>query len=172
MWIALRSSTNHTNVITWSIETTNYMYDTTMWIRNSFPTMLDVLLGGEWILVSRATPPAIEGKRGLVTVHTTSCSSDRIWSRPIRFEIWIYCLATLYWRRTCIQLAPHCLRLPMTFLWLLHSDGTTSCMHGHQTLFILRLKGVASETKWISGRKGPSAHRPHICKIIHVATKS
>ena len=27
------------------------------------------------------------GKEGLVTSRTTSCSGDRIWSRPIRFEI-------------------------------------------------------------------------------------
>ena len=26
-------------------------------------------------------------KEGLVTSRTTSCSGDRIWSRPIRFEI-------------------------------------------------------------------------------------
>ena len=30
---------------------------------------------------------------------------------------------------------------------LLHSDGITSYTHGHQTLFLLRLKGVASETR-------------------------
>ena len=34
-----------------------------------------------------------------MTMRTTSCSGDQNWSRPIRFEIWIYCLATLYWRR-------------------------------------------------------------------------
>ena len=34
-------------------------------------------------------------KEGLVTMHTTSCSGDRIWSCPIRSEIWIYCLATI-----------------------------------------------------------------------------
>ena len=28
-------------------------------------------------------------KEGLVTSRTTSCSGDRIWSRPIRFEILI-----------------------------------------------------------------------------------
>ena len=55
-----------------------------------------------------------EGKRGLVTVHT-SYSGDRIWSCPIRFEIWIYCLATLYWWRTRIQSALCCLQLPVTF---------------------------------------------------------
>ena len=33
-------------------------------------------------------------KEGLVTMHT-SCSGDRIWSRPIRSEILIYCLATI-----------------------------------------------------------------------------
>ena len=63
--------------------------------------------------------PQSEGKRGLVTVHTTSCSGDRIWSRPIRFEIWIYCLAMLYWRRTCIQSAPHYLRLSVTFFFVI-----------------------------------------------------
>ena len=33
--------------------------------------------------------------------------------------------------------------LPLTFLYLLHS---ISCTHGHQTLFLLKLKGVASKT--------------------------
>jgi hypothetical protein len=31
--------------------------------------------------------------------------------------------------------------------YLLHSARTTHCTHGHQTLFFLRLEGVASETR-------------------------
>ena len=31
--------------------------------------------------------PQSQGKRGLVTMRTTSCTGDQIWSRPIRFEI-------------------------------------------------------------------------------------
>ena len=58
--------------------------------------------------------PQSEGKRGLVTMRTTSCTGDQNWSRPIRFEIWIYCLATLYWRRACNAVGLHCWRLPMT----------------------------------------------------------
>ena len=55
--------------------------------------------------LARHTPQS-EGKRGLVTMRTTSCSGDQNWSRPIRFEIWIYCLATLYWRRARNTVSP------------------------------------------------------------------
>ena len=46
-------------------------------------------------IILRSTPhtslarhtPQSEGKRGLVTARTASCTSDKILSRPIRFEI-------------------------------------------------------------------------------------
>ena len=56
------------------------------------------------ISLARHTPQS-EGKRGLVTMRT-SCSGDQNWSRPIRFEIWVYCLATLYWRRARNAVGP------------------------------------------------------------------
>ena len=60
-------------------------------IVSSIVSLLDCLL---WqllwkISLARHTPQS-QGKRGLVTMRTTSCSGDQIWSRPIRFEIWIF----------------------------------------------------------------------------------
>ena len=41
-----------------------------------------------WLLCSLARhTPQSKGKRGLVTARTASCTSDKILSRPIRFEI-------------------------------------------------------------------------------------
>ena len=57
------------------------------------------------------------GKEGLVTSRTTSCSGDRIWLRPIRFETLNLLLsnALLAARAHIAGPGPRGLRLPVTF---------------------------------------------------------
>ena len=54
-------------------------------------------------------------KEGLVTSHTTSCSGDRIWSRPIRFEILNLLLSNALLAARAHIAGPRGLRLPVTF---------------------------------------------------------
>ena len=91
--------------------------------------------------------PAIRGKEG----SGDRAYSELLWRQDLvelnQIQDLNLLLGNALLAACAMQSASHCLWLPVIFLQLLHSDRT---IHGHQTLFLLRLKGVASETKTVS----------------------
>jgi hypothetical protein len=93
----------------------------------------------------RAPCQGIKEGSGDNAYNEIKCSDGRIWSCPIRFEIWILLrsnalLVVRVYRRPCVVFS-----YPWGF-FAIRLSNTLYAWSPDQTLFLLRLKGVASET--------------------------